>query len=357
MNDSAKRILESRRVLAEECPPPPAIKSAEEGGCGVVGMVSTVRIRGRQIYEPSIQMHNRGNGKGGGIATAAFDPKQLGIDAKTLRENYILQIALLDNSAEDEVERECITPFLRVDHKERLNPVADYRDMGLDVRPPDIVRYFVRVKEDNLAAFAKANGLGEISRAVEDEFIYQNSFRLNQKFYASLGEQRAFVLSHARDLMIFKIVGYAEQAAAHGNVVLRQQHVRVPNDIHRARRGQGGGRAHVVLQRLEHHEPDVRNDVVGRKVLEQPGQPVSAQQNPHDGPDAGRRTAAQYFIRAKAHAQVVAASSSSSTAFAFARISGGGSRFALARALALFDPGKDGQGHGQRRIRVAGKGQ
>ena len=188
-----------------------AIKSAEEGGCGVVGLVSTVRVRGRQIYEPSIQMHNRGNGKGGGIATASFDPKQLGIDARTLRENYILQIALLDSAAEDEVERECILPFLRVDHKERVSPVADYRDMGLDVRPPDIVRYFVRCKEDRLAAFAEANGLGSVSRAVEDEFIYQNSYRLNQKFYASLGEQRAFVLSHARDLMIFKIVGYAEQ--------------------------------------------------------------------------------------------------------------------------------------------------
>ncbi|MDP6544561.1 MAG: glutamate synthase [Phycisphaerae bacterium] len=211
MNDSARRILESRRVLTDECPPPPAVKSAEEGGCGVVGLVSTVRVRGRQIFEPSIQMHNRGNGKGGGIATAAFDPKQLGVDAQTLRENYILQIALLDNTAEDEVECECILPFLRVDHKVRLTPVADYRDMGLDVRPPDIVRYFVRVKEDNLAAFAETRGLGPISRAVEDEFIYQNSYRLNQKFYASLGEQRAFVLSHARDLMIFKIVGYAEQ--------------------------------------------------------------------------------------------------------------------------------------------------
>ena len=211
MNDTAKRILASRGVLAEEYPPPQTIKTAEEGGCGVVGMVSTVRIRGKQIFEPSIQMHNRGNGKGGGVATASFDPKQLGVDAKTLRENYILQIALLDNSAEDEVERECIHPFLRVDHKERVNPVADYRDMGLDTRPPDIVRYFVRVKEENLAAFAQANNLGPVTRAVEDEFIYQNSFRLNQKFYASLGKQRAFVLSHARDLMIFKIVGFAEQ--------------------------------------------------------------------------------------------------------------------------------------------------
>jgi hypothetical protein len=49
------------------------------------------------------------------------------------------------------------------------------------------------------------------ARAIEDEFVYQNSFRLNQRFYASLGEQRAFVLCHGRDLIVLKIVGYAEQ--------------------------------------------------------------------------------------------------------------------------------------------------
>ena len=37
--------------------------------------------------------------------------------------------------------------------------------------------------------------------------------RLNQKFYASLGEKQAFVLSHGRNMMILKIVGYAELVA------------------------------------------------------------------------------------------------------------------------------------------------
>ena len=50
-------------------------------------------------------------------------------------------------------------------------------------------------------------------RHAEDEFIYQNSARLNEKFYASLGEKQAFVLSHGRNLMILKIVGYAELVA------------------------------------------------------------------------------------------------------------------------------------------------
>ncbi len=177
----------------------------------MVGFAASVPVRGRHIFEPSIQMHNRGNGKGGGIAAACFTPQQLGVDAATLRDDYLLQIALLDAEAESHVEESFASPDLEIDHKTRLEPVADYRDLGLDVRPPDVVRYFVRAKHESLARFAEENHLTDAPpRAVEDELIYQNSFRLNRQFYASLGEKRAFVLSHARNLMVLKIVGYAE---------------------------------------------------------------------------------------------------------------------------------------------------
>jgi glutamate synthase domain-containing protein 1/glutamate synthase domain-containing protein 3 len=187
-------------------------KAAEEGGCGVVGFAATVPVRGRHIFEPSIQMHNRGNGKGGGIAAASLQPEDMGVDAETLKNDYILQIALLDPAAESEIEKYGIEPFLQVDHKTRIEPVTDYWEVGLDMKPPDIVRYFVRVKDDELGRFAKKHMLDKSDRRlVEDEFIFRNSFMLNRRFYSSLGDKRAFVLSHARDLVIFKIVGYAEQ--------------------------------------------------------------------------------------------------------------------------------------------------
>ena len=47
----------------------------------------------------------------------------------------------------------------------------------------------------------------------EEEFIFQNTYQLNLALYSSLGEKRAFVLSHGRNMMILKIVGYAEQVA------------------------------------------------------------------------------------------------------------------------------------------------
>ena len=48
------------------------------------------------------------------------------------------------------------------------------------------------------------------SDKAEEEFIYQNTYQLNLALYSSLGEKRAFVLSHGRNMMILKIVGYAE---------------------------------------------------------------------------------------------------------------------------------------------------
>jgi glutamate synthase domain-containing protein 3 len=48
---------------------------------------------------------------------------------------------------------------------------------------------------------------------------------LNQKYYASLGEKRAFVLSHGRNLLIVKIVGYAEAAVEYYRMPDMRAHV------------------------------------------------------------------------------------------------------------------------------------
>ena len=213
MNDFAKNIYFSRKKIIAGINPEDLCDEdvVQEGGCGVVGFASSVPVGGRHIFEPSIQMRNRGNGKGGGIAAAGLIPGQLGVDAKTLRESYLLQIALLDPSCAGEVEK-FVNENLDVSHMEKQGHIDDYRDVGLEVCPPEIVRYFVRAKSDKLNKFAEENNLTrQPSRAVEDEFIYQNTFNFNRKYYASLGEKQAFVLSHARNLAIFKIVGYAEQ--------------------------------------------------------------------------------------------------------------------------------------------------
>ncbi len=187
-------------------------RSETEGGCGVVGFASTVLVKGKHIFKPAYQMHNRGNGKGGGIAAVGLSHEDLKVAKSVLEEDYLLQIALLDPAAREEIEEEFITPFLDVDHAERIPTVADYREIpGLETKPPDVWRYFVRVKDYVLDAFiTEHNPSNKDRRKAEDAFIYQNSFRINQKFYAALGEKRAFVLSHGRNMLILKIVGYAE---------------------------------------------------------------------------------------------------------------------------------------------------
>ena len=190
-------------------------KAAEEGGCGVTGFIANIPISGKHIFEPSVQMHNRGNGKGGGIAAVGLAPQTLGVTQDVLDTHYMLQVALLDPKAARMVEKEFVEPYLEV-HKSGLIPsVTDYRDIkGLDIRPPDVMRYFVRVKKDVLGRFIEENHLQDMDpRQAEDEFVNQNSYRINHKFYASLGDKQAFVLSHGRNIMILKIVGYAELVA------------------------------------------------------------------------------------------------------------------------------------------------
>ncbi|OGO15048.1 MAG: glutamate synthase [Chloroflexi bacterium RBG_16_48_7] len=208
--DNAEKILSSRTELCRQVPVT-APNTEEEGGCGVTGFICSIPVTGKNIFEPSVQMHNRGNGKGGGIGAVGFIPESLGVSKQVLEEDYMLHIALLDASVADEIENNCIKPYFKIDKSGKLDTIKDHRSIGLDVRPPDIMRYFVRVKDDVLDKFIAENHFTSMDRRdAEDEFVYQNSFRINKQYYASLGEKKAFVMSHGRNMMILKIVGYAE---------------------------------------------------------------------------------------------------------------------------------------------------
>lgn len=211
--DHIEKLIASRRSLEHNTTILGHYAEAE-GGCGVLGMIASVPIAGKHVYRSSIQMHNRGNGKGGGLAAVGLLSEQMGVSKEKLEDDYLIQIAYLDPSARGSVEKEFLLPCCEIHQGYELPSVPDYRDVpGLEIQPPLIWRYFARVKESVLAEFIKRNELKGIDpRRAEDEFVYQNSYKLNKSFYASLGEKRAFVLCHGRNLLVFKIVGYAEQA-------------------------------------------------------------------------------------------------------------------------------------------------
>jgi len=251
-------------------------KSEDEGGCGVVGFASTIPVKGKHIFEPAIQMHNRGNGKGGGIAAVGLSHEDLGVTKSILEEDYLLQLALLDPEARKEIEAEFITPLMDVDKSERLPTVSDYRTIeGLETKPPDVWHYFVRVKADVLDRFISETELEDMDRRrAEDEFIYQNSFKINTKFYASLGDKRAFVLSHGRNMMILKIVGYAENIVRYYKLDDFRAHVWIAHQRYPTR-GRvwhpGGAHPFVGMHEALVHNGDFANYHAIAEYLEQRG--------------------------------------------------------------------------------------
>ena len=226
-NHDGLRLWETRKKFQPLFPPDRVIKGEDEGGCGVTGFAASVPVSGKHIFQPSIQMHNRGNGKGGGIAAVGLDPQTLGVTQEILDDDYLIQVAYLDSEGRAAVEDQFITPVFKVDQAQRIPTMDNWRDLkGLEVCPPEVWRYFVRVKAEVLQHFIQSNKLyGIPTRKVEDEFVAQNCYRLNQTFYASLGEKKAFVLSQGRNIMILKIVGYAEEAALYYQLLDFKAHI------------------------------------------------------------------------------------------------------------------------------------
>ncbi|MFW9903032.1 MAG: hypothetical protein ACFFFH_01750 [Candidatus Thorarchaeota archaeon] len=186
-------------------------KEVGEGGCGVIGAACSAPLSGEHFLESLIQMKNRGNGKGGGVAVLGLSSVQLGVPTEILENDYIIQIAFLDLSCFEDVENEFIKPNFEVHAEGWVDTIDNFQEIGLEVEPPRVYRYFCRVKEEKLTDFLKSYQLQLSPIEAEDEFVYQNTYALNRKYYTSLGEKRAFVLSHGKNMLVFKLVGYGHQ--------------------------------------------------------------------------------------------------------------------------------------------------
>ncbi len=113
--DRIQKLLESKKRLVRNLELPCSVaKGEEEGGCGVVGFCCTQPVAGRHIYEPSRLMHNRGNGKGGGIAAVGLVPEQLGVSREILDTCYMIHVAYLDPEVRPALEEKYITPHFDV---------------------------------------------------------------------------------------------------------------------------------------------------------------------------------------------------------------------------------------------------
>ncbi|MBE9482514.1 MAG: glutamate synthase [Chloroflexi bacterium] len=211
------QLIASRKAIANLRTQSLSHNNEAEGGCGVIGIASSEKIRAYHLLQSLKQMRNRGNGKGGGIAAVGLVAKELGVSQEVLERDYLLTIAYLDSSIRQEVERKHIEPIFHIDYFRTVPGISDFRTIeGIDVKPPEVYMYFVRVKTEVVQEFQKKNGLegneGTLTslQSIEDEIVYQNTCRLNYEFYASNGNDRAFVLSHGKNLIVLKMVGYGD---------------------------------------------------------------------------------------------------------------------------------------------------
>lgn len=205
MSERPETIINSRRGIASGQQSTTSSKQEAEGGCGVIGLASSKPIKGKYLITPCGQMCNRGNGKGGGVAVVGCFPDYA--------DRFAVQVGYLDLNVRRDVEQKYLFPMFDIAQIEEQPCIEDYREFPrLEIEPPRVGRYFSRAKPALLDRFASEHGFTD-QCAAEEEFVFQNSFRLNKEFYGDREEKQAFVLSHGRNMMILKAVGYAEDIA------------------------------------------------------------------------------------------------------------------------------------------------
>jgi glutamate synthase domain-containing protein 1/glutamate synthase domain-containing protein 3 len=214
---NSEAILEARRALNRTLPKfEMHDEDAAEGGCGVIGLASEIPIAGRHLFKSLEQMRNRGNGKGGGVALVGMEAHQFGVSEEVLTNDYMIAIAYLDNAVRADVEEMFIHTTFEVDHIHEMPTLANWAEKlpALDDQPPDVVCYFARPKPAAIERFKEESGLSESDfsdrKAMLDELVFKNTHLLNVEFYATDQRADAFVLSHGQNMLILKIVGYAE---------------------------------------------------------------------------------------------------------------------------------------------------
>lgn len=208
----SEKLIASRTDLNSTFAYIPLRKNEAEGGCGVIGFACEEKIAGKHLLPALQQMRNRGNGKGGGIAAVGLSAKAFNVDQKILDNNYLLAVAYLDRNCQSMVEKDYIHSIFDVNQIYKQPCLKDYHKIpDLEIEPPLVICYFVQVKIGIRDAFTEKNGLQEADlEAVEDEIVYQNSYRLNCSFYTAEGEKRAFVLSQGKNMIVLKMVGYGD---------------------------------------------------------------------------------------------------------------------------------------------------
>jgi glutamate synthase domain-containing protein 1 len=152
-------------------------------GCSIFGMMNVegTRFSSRDPVRAIANMHERGNGLGGGFAVYGIYPQ--------FKHYYAFHIMYLSKDAKEKTDRTLATAFNIIYDEEMQTRPANLRD------PPKVWRYFVEPKKKRL---------GELTA---DDYVTEKVMRINTE------TGKAFVFSSGKNMGVFKGVGFPEDVA------------------------------------------------------------------------------------------------------------------------------------------------
>ncbi|MFW6110422.1 MAG: class II glutamine amidotransferase [Thermoproteota archaeon] len=152
-------------------------------GCSLFGVMNLKgeRFSSRKPVEAISNMHERGNGLGGGFAVYGLYPEH--------KEDYAFHIMYLDEDARYETERLLNEKFNVLRGEEVPTEPADVQN------PPLIRRYFVQP------------GRKKPRDQTDNDYVMEHVMRINTE------TGKAFVFSSGKNMAVFKGVGYPKDIA------------------------------------------------------------------------------------------------------------------------------------------------
>jgi glutamate synthase domain-containing protein 1 len=212
--------------------------------CSIFGAMSTIgeRFSGENVIRAITNMHDRGNGQGGGFAVYGLYPEYT--------EQYAFHIMFLSERGQRETETFLNENFNLV-HKEKV-PV---KPVPAIINPPLVWRYFLDI------------GRHHLEEQSAHDYVVNKVMTINTQLTDS------FVFSSGKDMAVFKGVGYPEEIAEYFCLEQYQAYIwtahgRFPTNT---QGWWGGAHPFSILDWTVIHNGEISSYGINRRFLEQYG--------------------------------------------------------------------------------------
>lgn len=212
--------------------------------CSIFGAMdrSGRRFSGESVIKAITNMHDRGNGLGGGFAVYGLYPEHA--------DNYALHLMYISNKSRLETEQ-----FLHDNFSVVYQEEVPVRQTAVVKNPPLVWRYFVDVPQS----------LPEDQSA--DDYVVARVMEINTS------ENDSFVFSSGKNMAVFKGVGYPEELAEYFKLeqyraYLWTAHGRFPTNTVA---WWGGAHPFSILDWTVVHNGEISSYGINRRYLEQFG--------------------------------------------------------------------------------------